>query len=46
MSADRITAVYLIETPLDPAQAAEALAGEQQLVDPSQHLVGLGDLPG
>lgn len=26
---DRFTAVYLIETPLDPARAAEVLAGEQ-----------------
>ena len=29
MSSTRITAVYLIETPLDPARAAEVLAGEQ-----------------
>ena len=29
MSSNRITAVYLIETPLDPARAAEVLAGEQ-----------------
>jgi len=29
MAAERITAVYLIETPLDPAHAAEVLAGEQ-----------------
>ena len=27
--ADRIEAVYLLETPLDPARAAEVLAGEQ-----------------
>ena len=29
MSADRLEAVYLIETPLDPAKVAEVLAGEQ-----------------
>jgi ribulose-bisphosphate carboxylase large chain len=29
MSSNRVTAVYLIETPLDPARAAEVLAGEQ-----------------
>ena len=29
MSADRFEATYLIETPLDPAQVAEVLAGEQ-----------------
>lgn len=29
MSGERITATYLIETPLDPRRAAEALAGEQ-----------------
>lgn len=29
MSADRFEAAYLIETPLDPAQVAEVLAGEQ-----------------
>jgi ribulose-bisphosphate carboxylase large chain len=29
MSAERITATYLIETPLDVARAAEVLAGEQ-----------------
>ena len=29
MSAERIDATYLIETPLDPAHAAEVLAGEQ-----------------
>lgn len=28
-AADRLTAVYLIETPLDPAKAADVLAGEQ-----------------
>ncbi|HEX4329729.1 MAG TPA: ribulose-bisphosphate carboxylase large subunit family protein [Burkholderiales bacterium] len=29
MSSNRVTAVYLIETPLDPARAAEVLVGEQ-----------------
>jgi len=29
MSSNRVIAVYLIETPLDPARAAEVLAGEQ-----------------
>jgi ribulose-bisphosphate carboxylase large chain len=29
MTADRFEATYLIETPLDPAQVAEVLAGEQ-----------------
>lgn len=28
-AADRLTATYLIETPLDPARAADVLAGEQ-----------------
>ena len=26
---DRLTAVYLLETPLDPAKVADVLAGEQ-----------------
>lgn len=29
MNADRLEAVYLVETPLDPAKVAEVLAGEQ-----------------
>jgi ribulose-bisphosphate carboxylase large chain len=29
MAADRLVAIYLIETPLDPAKAADVLAGEQ-----------------
>ena len=29
MPGDRLTAVYLLETPLDPAKVADVLAGEQ-----------------
>ena len=29
MDTDRFSAVYLIETPLEPAQVAEVMAGEQ-----------------